>query len=139
MTCVFFFYILHARTLVLGSISLNNQPTNLPRFFKKNSSNLIVVVQRTLYSKPWRKITTPYIFIANKSPIEFTSYFLILPGNHQLISELFTLYGSFPPNNLLPTVRSDCKKIGCGTHCFQWSETSPIGQSGANLFKNYLV
>ena len=30
-------------------------------------------------------------------------------------------------------------KIGCGTHCFQQSEASPIGQSGANLFKNYLV
>ena len=30
-------------------------------------------------------------------------------------------------------------KNGCSTHCFQRSETSPIRQSGANLFKNYLV
>ena len=46
----------------------------------------------------------------------------------------------FQTVNLLPTVRSDCKKkFGCDTHCFQRSEASPIGQLGVNLFKNYLV
>ena len=48
-----------------------------------------------------------------------------------------TIYnGSFTPNNLLRTVRSDCKKIGCITHCFQQSGASLITQSGANLSKN---
>ena len=44
----------------------------------------------------------------------------------------FLYYGSFTPNNLLPTVWSD-------THCFRRSEASPTRQSEANLFKNYLV
>ena len=48
-------------------------------------------------------------------------------------------YGSFTSNNLLPTVWSDCKKLGAAPIAFQWSEVSPIGQSGANLLKIYLV
>ena len=52
-----------------------------------------------------------------------------------LLGLLILLIGSFTPNNLLLTVQ----KIGCCTHCFQRSAASPIGQSGANLFDNYLV
>ena len=65
---------------------------------------------------------------------------LKLESSSRSIAQMIRSYnGSLTPNNLLQTVRSDCKKIGCRIHCFQLSEASPIGQSGANLFKNYLV